>query len=138
MTGANGSTDPTATSSTSPTRKTSAIGNHFIISASYILIPGVQLLSQNTQACFALLLLVYLFLGIAVISDIFMGYLFYFLTVRAIEEITSQTKTIKSEDEFGKPCFHQVQVWNPTIANLTLMALGSSAPEILLSVIETT
>lgn len=31
----------------------------------------------------------------------------------------------------------QVKVWNPTIANLTLMALGSSAPEILLSVIET-
>lgn len=28
-------------------------------------------------------------------------------------------------------------MWNPTIANLTLMALGSSAPEILLSVIET-
>ena len=27
-------------------------------------------------------------------------------------------------------------VWNPTIANLTLMALGSSAPEILLSVVE--
>lgn len=31
----------------------------------------------------------------------------------------------------------QVKIWNPTIANLTLMALGSSAPEILLSVIET-
>jgi solute carrier family 8 (sodium/calcium exchanger) len=30
-----------------------------------------------------------------------------------------------------------VKVWNPTMANLTLMALGSSAPEILLSVIET-
>ncbi len=28
-------------------------------------------------------------------------------------------------------------VWNPTLANLSLMALGSSAPEILLSVIET-
>ncbi len=28
-------------------------------------------------------------------------------------------------------------VWNATIANLTLMALGSSAPEILLSCIET-
>ena len=25
-----------------------------------------------------------------------------------------------------------VNVWNPTVANLTLMALGSSAPEILL------
>ena len=30
-----------------------------------------------------------------------------------------------------------MSVWNPTIANLTLMALGSSAPEILLSIIET-
>ena len=30
----------------------------------------------------------------------------------------------------------QVPIWNPTIANLTLLALGSSAPEILLSIIE--
>ena len=29
-----------------------------------------------------------------------------------------------------------VKVWNETVANLTLMALGSSAPEIMLSVIE--
>ena len=28
-------------------------------------------------------------------------------------------------------------MWNPTVANLTLMALGSSAPEIILSVLET-
>jgi Ca2+/Na+ antiporter len=31
----------------------------------------------------------------------------------------------------------KVKVWNPTVANLTLMALGSSAPEIILSVLET-
>ena len=31
----------------------------------------------------------------------------------------------------------KVNVWNPTVANLTLMALGSSAPEILLNTIET-
>lgn len=31
----------------------------------------------------------------------------------------------------------KVNVWNPTVANLSLMALGSSAPEILLNVIET-
>jgi len=30
-----------------------------------------------------------------------------------------------------------VPVWNPTVANLTLMAFGSSAPEIFISVIET-
>lgn len=29
-----------------------------------------------------------------------------------------------------------VRVWNETVSNLTLMALGSSAPEILLSIIE--
>lgn len=30
----------------------------------------------------------------------------------------------------------EVRIWNDTVANLTLMALGTSAPEILLSVIE--
>jgi len=29
----------------------------------------------------------------------------------------------------------EIEVWNETVANLTLMALGSSAPEILLSVL---
>lgn len=37
------------------------------------------------------------------------------------------------EDE---PEVVEVQVWNDTVANLTLMALGTSAPEILLSVVE--
>lgn len=30
----------------------------------------------------------------------------------------------------------EVVVWNPTLANLTLMAFGSSAPEIILSILE--
>jgi len=29
-----------------------------------------------------------------------------------------------------------VPVWNPTLANLTLMAFGSSAPEIILNVLQ--
>lgn len=37
------------------------------------------------------------------------------------------------EDE---PEVVEVRVWNDTVANLTLMALGTSAPEILLSTIE--
>jgi len=51
---------------------------------------------------------------------------------------------VKDERKFAGLTFsegeiheYQTLVWNPTIANLTLMALGSSAPEILLSVIET-
>ena len=46
--------------------------------------------------------------------------------------ITSAEKTIKTADGASV----SVQVWNGTVANLSLMALGSSAPEILLSVIE--
>mmetsp|Transcript_36489 Transcript_36489/g.56017 ORF Transcript_36489/g.56017 Transcript_36489/m.56017 type:complete len:203 (+) Transcript_36489:444-1052(+) len=73
--------------------------------------------------------LVYLFLGIAIISDIFM---------EAIEVITSQTRQIELWEKDGKKKYYiEVPVWNATVANLTLMALGSSAPEILLSVIET-
>jgi solute carrier family 8 (sodium/calcium exchanger) len=70
----------------------------------------------------------FLFLGVSIVADIFM---------EAIEVITSQTRVRQLEDkETGKTIQVEEQVWNPTIANLTLMALGSSAPEILLAVIE--
>lgn len=36
----------------------------------------------------------------------------------------------------GETTVATVRIWNETVSNLTLMALGSSAPEILLSVIE--
>lgn len=56
----------------------------------------------------------------------------------AIEVITSKQKTIKRIDpKTKKETMLTVDFWNPTIANLTLMALGSSAPEILLAVMET-
>lgn len=78
-------------------------------------------------------LLVYTFFGVAIVSDVFMG---------AIEEITSQEKTVLvdsgelSEEDKGQKRKLKVKIWNDTVANLSLMALGSSAPEILLSVIE--
>lgn len=51
--------------------------------------------------------------------------------------ITSQTVMKEYTDPIDSKTFHmEVPIWNATIANLTLMALGSSAPEILLSVIE--
>ncbi|EGD82799.1 Na+/Ca2+ exchanger NCX3 isoform [Salpingoeca rosetta] len=67
--------------------------------------------------------LLWTFSGIGIITDVFM---------EAIEVITSKEKEVKLKD--GRVV--HVQVWNPTIANLSLMALGSSAPEIILSVIE--
>lgn len=73
--------------------------------------------------------LFYLFLGIAIIADIFMC---------SIEKITSKTQIIRYPDpnDPTKVVDREVKLWNDTVANLTLMALGSSSPEILLSVIE--
>lgn len=53
----------------------------------------------------------------------------------SIEAITAQTG-IKKFLVDGKVRLFRVKQWNGTVANLTLMALGSSAPEILLSIIE--
>merc|ERR550539_2056252 len=51
--------------------------------------------------------------------------------------ITAQEKEVTVKDpKSGKNQVIIVKVWNETVANLTLMALGSSAPEILLSVVE--
>merc|ERR1719331_271504 len=71
--------------------------------------------------------MIFSFLGIAIIADVFMA---------AIEVITSKEKTLTIMEN-GKERTVTYLVWNATVANLTLMALGSSAPEILLSVIET-
>ena len=71
--------------------------------------------------------LLYLFLGIAKIADIFMV---------SIEQITSVRKKVKFTNINGEPDFIEKKVWNDTVANLTLMALGSSCPEILLAIIE--
>merc|ERR1719161_2677263 len=61
----------------------------------------------------------------------------YFMT--SIEVITSQEKDINIKDpKTAESRKFRLKVWNDTVANLTLMALGSSAPEILLSVIELT
>merc|ERR1719381_11008 len=74
------------------------------------------------------ILMIYLFIGVAIASDKFM---------ESIEMITAQEKEVSIKDpKTGKTQVVVVKVWNETVANLTLMALGSSAPEIMLSVIE--
>lgn len=73
------------------------------------------------------LALAYMFIGISIVADRFMA---------AIEVITSKEKEVTIKKPNGETQTISVRVWNETVSNLTLMALGSSAPEILLSVIE--
>lgn len=68
-----------------------------------------------------------IFMGMGIVCDMFMD---------AIEEITSaETLVWKEVHSSGRHKF-RLKIWNPTMANLTLMALGSSAPEIILSATE--
>lgn len=82
----------------------------------------------GVRAFLYLLGLIWCFLGVAIIADTFMC---------AIEKITSHTRKVKVANSDAPDGYEEieVQIWNGTVANLTLMALGSSAPEILLSVV---
>mmetsp|Transcript_12315 Transcript_12315/g.40431 ORF Transcript_12315/g.40431 Transcript_12315/m.40431 type:complete len:752 (-) Transcript_12315:40-2295(-) len=93
---------------------------------SFLLLPGENLWPVAVRGGLYLFALLYCFLGIAIVADVFMS---------AIEVITSKEveKTIVNP-ETGKEEVIKEKYWNATVANLTLMALGSSAPEILLSV----
>ncbi|CAJ0961744.1 unnamed protein product, partial [Mesorhabditis belari] len=80
------------------------------------------------RAIVYLVALAYMFYGVSIVADRFMA---------AIEVITSQEREIKVTKKFSQDKeVKMIRVWNETVSNLTLMALGSSAPEILLSVIE--
>jgi solute carrier family 8 (sodium/calcium exchanger) len=68
--------------------------------------------------------LVYFFLGVAICADSFMG---------AIETITSRRKQLIDKASGSRST---QKVWNETVATLSLMALGSSGPEIALSVVD--
>lgn len=85
-------------------------------------------MSDSSLAICYLLFLFWLFIGIAILADIFM---------EAIEQITSKSELVQVPDSDGNMINVEKMFWNPTIANLTLMALGSSAPEIILSVADT-
>jgi len=67
--------------------------------------------------------MVYCFLGVSILADIFVG---------SISVITSRRKKVRLKN--GRVGIGMV--WNDTVANLSLMALGSSAPEICLSTVE--
>ncbi|XP_076445923.1 sodium/calcium exchanger Calx-like isoform X1 [Babylonia areolata] len=85
--------------------------------------------STGTRAFLYLLGLLWCFLAVAIVADIFMC---------SIERITSKTRIVRMPDNSMPEGYREleIKVWNDTVANLSLLALGTSAPEILLSVIE--
>ncbi|XP_050390881.1 sodium/calcium exchanger 2 [Patella vulgata] len=94
-----------------------------------LLLPVISEATWNpgVRAFLYLVALLWCFLAVAIIADIFMC---------SIEKITSKTRKIRVALQGGGAEVREVKVWNDTVANLSLLALGTSAPEILLSVIE--
>lgn len=82
---------------------------------------------RHLRAVFYVLGLVYLFLGIAVVTERFMD---------AIEVIISQKKLVEVTMPDGSTITVTERVWSETVADLTLVAIGSSASVIILSVVE--
>lgn len=95
---------------------------------SWLLLPAENLWPEWVRGILYLICMFYFFLGVAISSDIFMN---------SIEVLTSKKRTVKQWDpEKNEMKEVEVFIWNETVANLTLMALGSSAPEILLATFE--
>ncbi|XP_033634771.1 sodium/calcium exchanger 3-like [Asterias rubens] len=103
--------------------------NNYSACESWMLLPAENLWATWLRGLLYIITMLYIFVGIAIVSDIFMC---------SIEVITSKKrKILKWDSESKKHIEKEVLVWNETVANLTLMALGSSAPEILLNVVGT-
>jgi solute carrier family 8 (sodium/calcium exchanger) len=88
----------------------------------------LDVISRIFRAIVYLIALIYAFLGSSVLSDRFMT---------AIEVITSHVRVVKITRKDGKVVNKSVRIWNETVAHLTLMEVGASASEILLTAIET-
>lgn len=106
--------------------------NEYTCSDKGLLFPLVSEYTWSTggRAFLYLIGLLWIFMAVAIIADLFMC---------SIERITSRTTTIRIADSEAEGGYREIEVkvWNNTVANLSLLALGTSAPEILLSVIET-
>lgn len=95
---------------------------------SWILLPGENLWNDGIRGFLYIIAMLWTFIGIAIASDIFM---------MSIETITAKKRKISQWDAQRQEVVEkEVLIWNETVANLTLMALGSSAPEILIALIE--
>ncbi|KAG1678958.1 hypothetical protein FOA52_013021 [Chlamydomonas sp. UWO 241] len=96
--------------------------------ASFINLPGINLLPNWLLGVMWGLFLIWTFFGIAIVSDAF---------VAGIEVITAKTHMVKRHDSKGNVVMRDEPVWNWAVANITLLAVGGSSPEILLSIVDT-
>lgn len=92
-----------------------------------ILLPGFNMLPRWLLGGIYLVFLLYLFVGVSMSADMFMD---------GIMQITSIMKKVKRKKANGEVVVVEEPVWNWVVANISLMALGSAAAEVMLALIE--
>eukprot|EP01051_Picozoa_sp_SAG22_P002428 SAG22_NODE_107_length_19899_cov_24.034141_5_plen_894_part_00 len=105
-----------------------AKGEDFANCDSWMMLPAVNTYDRNLMAVVMLIFLLWSFLGINIVADVFMS---------SIEVITAVEREVTRKGADGNEITVKTKFWNPTVANLSLMALGSSAPEIMLALLDT-
>ncbi|CAI7853789.1 unnamed protein product, partial [Closterium sp. NIES-54] len=96
--------------------------------SSYLLIPAENAWDVTVRTAMYTLALVYLFIGLATITGKYM---------EAMENIVQQTRKVRLWDPVaGRWVVSEQRMWNPAIADITLLALGTCAPQISLAVID--
>ncbi|CAI5484974.1 unnamed protein product [Closterium sp. Yama58-4] len=95
---------------------------------SFLLLPAEQLWSPAVRSAWYLAGMLYCFVGLAAIVRVFMA---------ALDRISSTYAMVSRRDpETGREERRMEKVWNSTVVNIALMALGTSAPEIVIAVVD--
>jgi magnesium/proton exchanger len=94
----------------------------------YLLFHGETLLPNGARAFIYTIALAYSFIGLSVITARFF---------KAMENIMKQSREVVTIDpHLNKPVVKHEKVWNYTIADITLLAFGTSFPQISLATID--
>ncbi|CAN6381974.1 unnamed protein product [Urochloa humidicola] len=97
-------------------------------SNTYLLFHGETLLSNGVRASLYTVALVYCFIGLSAITARFF---------KSMEEIMKHSREVVTIDPHMKaPVVRQEKVWNYTIADIALLAFGTSFPQISLATID--
>ncbi|CAM6104976.1 unnamed protein product [Calypogeia fissa] len=96
--------------------------------SSYLLLPAENTWRYQTRGFLYAFALFYCFIGLATITAKYM---------QAMENIVKQTRQVARKDPLtGATEIRREKIWNSTIADITLLALGTSSPQTSLAIID--
>eukprot|EP00347_Sterkiella_histriomuscorum_P006709 403351736 len=94
---------------------------------SWVLFPGTTLVSSTKLSGAYFVMMLYLFLGLIVLQDKMFG---------AIEIILAQKAKVIRKDKNHNQIELPMELWNPSVATITVMAISANSPLLILNLID--